>query len=92
MNSGLAVANACVSFRLNYRSLKGRTETWEVWSLHDAIHLGQVRWYSRWRRYCFFPSSGTVYDPDYLRSIARFLEEETASQRKGKRSFREASA
>jgi len=83
---------ACVSFRLNDRSPKRRTATWEVWALQSAAHVGQVRWFSQRRRYCFFPSSGIVCDPDCLRSVAQFLEDETAAHRKGKRAFREVSA
>jgi hypothetical protein len=92
MKSERTIAKACVSFWLNDRAPTRKTDSWEVWSLHDARHIGQVRWHSRWRRYCFFPSSGVACDPDYLGSIAQFIEGETEKYRKGKRAFHETSA
>jgi hypothetical protein len=92
MNVELAVAKACVSFWLNDRSPKRKTATWEVWALQGAAHIGQVRWFSQWRRYGFFPTSRTVLDADDLRSIAQFVEAESEAHRKGRRAFREAPA
>jgi len=76
-----------ISFKLNDRRLKAKTDIWEVWSLDEASHIGQVRWYSPWRKYCFFPSSQTVWEQDCLRHIAEFIESETTKHRKGKRAF-----
>jgi hypothetical protein len=76
-----------VSFRLNDRRLKAKTDTWEVWSLGDASYIGQVRWLAGRRKYCFFPSSGIAMEQDGLRSIAEFVESETEKKRKGMRAF-----
>jgi hypothetical protein len=77
-----------VSFKLNDRKLKAKTDTWDVWSLDEASHLGQVRWYGPWRKYCFFPGAATtVFEQDCLRHIAEFIESETTKHRKGRRSF-----
>ena len=83
----IAGAKACVSFWLNDRRLKAKTDTWEAWGLDRASHIGQIRWLPRLRKYCFFPSSGIALDQDRLRSIAEFVESETAKHRKGKRAF-----
>jgi hypothetical protein len=86
------VADVRITFQLNDRSLGKKTDVWEVWRRNEASlrltsHAGQVRWHSPWRRYCFFPSAGTVWEQDCLRSIAEFIESETAKHRKGKRAF-----
>ena len=83
----IAGAKACVSFWLNDRASTKKTDSWETWSLGDARHIGQVRWHSRWRRYCFFSSSGIALNHACLRSIAQFVESETEKHRKGKRAF-----
>jgi hypothetical protein len=83
----IAGAKACVSFWLNDRASARKTDSWEVWSLGDARHIGRVAWHSRWRRYCFFPSSGLAMEQDYLRGLAEFVESETERHRKGKRAF-----
>jgi len=82
-----AVRKHSVSFQLNDRSPKKKTDTWEVWSLRYARHMGQVRWHSRCRKYCFFPSSGTVMEAESFRSISDFIEAETEKHWKGKRAF-----
>lgn len=87
MNSESAGVKVPISFSLNDRSSKKKTDTWEVWRLDEASHVGQVRWESPRRKYCFFPSSGTAWDEDCLRTIAEFIESETEKKRKGKRAF-----
>jgi hypothetical protein len=83
----IAGAKACVSFWLNDRRLKAKTDTWECWGLDGASHIGQVRWLARLRKYCFFPAVGMAMEQDYLRSIAQFVECATEKHRKGKRAF-----
>jgi hypothetical protein len=81
------VTRVWVSFKLNDRRLKAKTDTWEVWSLDEASHLGQIRWYAPWRKYCFFPAGECVFEQDCLRHVAEFIESETTKHRKGKRAF-----
>jgi hypothetical protein len=76
-----------ISFKLNDRRLKARTDTWEVWNAAEASHLGQVRWFSPWRKYCFFPAGGTVFEEVCLRDLAEFVESQTLQHRKGRRAF-----
>jgi hypothetical protein len=48
---------------------KGRkTANWTIISNSEAV-LGDVAWYSPWRRYCFHPVKGTVLDPVCMRDI-----------------------
>ena len=41
---------------------------------NDGTKLGEVRWFSRWRKYCFFPSPETVYEEICLGDISEFNE------------------
>lgn len=36
--------------------------------------LGTVKWFTRWRKYAFFPCIQTVYEQKCLRDIANFCE------------------
>lgn len=57
---------------------KGRvTHKWVVHSVMSDDYLGQVEWFSPWRRYVFGPASATLYDAKCLRAIADFCEKET---------------
>ncbi len=47
----------------------------------DYVELGLVKWHSPWRRYCFFPSPGTLFDAACLRETADFCERRTKAHR-----------
>jgi hypothetical protein len=51
---------------------KGVTKRWTVASKTGVV-LGEVKWYSAWRRYIFFPNALTCYDADCLLDIVTFL-------------------
>lgn len=59
--------------------LKKKTLTWGV--LSGNVCLGLVKWYAQWRKYCFFPYHGSLYDPSCLRDIADFCELQTRSHK-----------
>ena len=59
----------------------GLTKVWEVNTRGD-IPLGHIKWYSPWRRYCFFPVAGTIYASSCLRDIAEFMEREMKERKK----------
>ena len=41
---------------------------------NDSVLLGTVKWYGPWRKYSFYPSVGTLYEPICLRDIAAFID------------------
>ena len=66
----------------NLGNVDGRkTNIYEVTSKDGGYLLGTIRWYSRWRKYCFYPVEGTIYEETCLREISQFLEDQTAIQR-----------
>ena len=56
---------------------KRKTKVWYVTSKRDALKLGNVGWWGRWRRYVFSPHIQTLFDADCLREIADFCESQT---------------
>jgi hypothetical protein len=61
-----------------------KTVIWRVISTSDiGVLLGDIRWYGRWRRYCFFPNNdlALVFEQDCLRDIAQFCEDQTKLHR-----------
>lgn len=44
-----------------------KTKTYNV--ISGSATLGQIKWFSPWRRYCFFPYEGTLFDPNCLEEI-----------------------
>lgn len=53
-------------------AIGAKTKRFRVQS--GSAQLGEIRFYSRWRKYAFFPYEGTLYEEDCLRDIAAFCE------------------
>ncbi len=60
------------------------TKRWAVMPKDGSAQIGMVKWYGPWRKYCFQPSSNTVFEQVCLREIAQFCETETKSHIQGK--------
>jgi hypothetical protein len=58
----------------------GKTERWLIVS-ENGGEIGAIRWYGPWRRYCFLPLEGTVYEEQCLREIADFCERLTKAHK-----------
>lgn len=58
-----------------------KTSRWQVRNKFDNSYLGQVQWFGRWRQYCFFPQTNTVFERSCLRVIALFCETESTRYR-----------
>lgn len=54
-------------------SKSGLTDIYTVSAL-TGTPLGEIRWYSHWRKYTFFPSPGTTFDSKCLIDIAAHCE------------------
>ncbi len=53
-----------------------KTNVWHVAAKGLNEKLGEIKWFSHWRKYAFFPSDGTVYEDDCLKDIAEFIEQQ----------------
>ena len=53
-----------------------KTKTINVYSKHDDSYiLGQIKWWSHWRRYIFLPSNNTLFDASCLNEISGKIDE-----------------
>ena len=54
---------------------KTKTSVYSVISKHSDERLGEIKWYSHWRHYCFFPTIEfqTVHSDRCLTSISDFI-------------------
>ena len=52
-----------------------KTRLW--WVESGNACLGRIKWFSHWRKYCFYPDDLTLYDPSCLREIADFCDTQT---------------
>jgi len=51
-----------------------RTEIWAVDSRASGFNLGLIKWFSKWRQYCFFPNSQTVFNVGCMKDISLQIE------------------
>ena len=52
---------------------KAKTDSWFIYAKDGSAGLGAIRWFGRWRKYCFFPMAETVFEENCLRDIAEFI-------------------
>jgi hypothetical protein len=77
------MAKSWISFEERMVEDRKRTREWLVKPTYSEERrgLGEIRWYAPWRRYCFYPYVGTVFEEKCLRNIAEFCEQQTQEQR-----------
>jgi hypothetical protein len=70
------------------------TREWDVVALTTRTILGEVSWYTHWRRYVFFPAitHQTLFDARCMEEISAFLIAETDKQKSLAAARREAVA
>lgn len=54
-----------------------KTKVWNVYATVSGVVLGQIRWFGRWRKYCFYPNPNTIWDNRCLMTILVFLGQQT---------------
>lgn len=40
----------------------------------DGSDIGEIRWYSAWRQYCFYSKANCIFETQCLGDIRRFLD------------------
>lgn len=63
----------------------GITRIWNVPNKRTGENCGQIRWHGAFRKYCFFPSDGFLFDSDCLYVIAAKLVEVNARRKEARR-------
>lgn len=54
-----------------------------VYSKDNGIRLGHIKWWGRWRQFCFFPAAMTLFNPDCMKAIANHCASLTKAHRGG---------
>ena len=48
------------------------------------IHLGMIKWYGAWRKFCFYPISDTIWDNKCLEQLLNFINDYNSNWKKSK--------
>lgn len=73
-----------LAFKQDEDVSKRKTLVWNVSTKAADVPLGTVKWFARWRRYCYFPDFHVVLEKDCLRDLAQFVEDRTREYTKGR--------
>lgn len=60
----------------------GKTKVWTVMNITNRAPLGEITWYSQWRRYVFVPLKGTLYDSNCLKEITTHIDQSMEARKK----------
>ncbi len=50
-----------------------KTSIHNIFNKEHGSFLGQIKWNTGWRKYCFFPAANCVFETDCLADICKFL-------------------
>jgi len=67
-----------------YITIGGQADSYLVYNTKAEELLGQIKYYSKWREYEFYPHLGTAWSWDCLRDLSGFIKE-LNDQRKASR-------
>ena len=48
---------------------KAKTRVIAVKNIHHNEIIGIIKWFSRWRQYCFFPTNETIWNINCLNDV-----------------------
>jgi hypothetical protein len=72
-----------------------KTDIYLVWTKDGLYLLGTIRWYAPWRKYCFYPAAGTIFETQCLKDIVSFIDQlmdERKKKREGKQDISSSEA
>lgn len=56
-------------------SASGKTKIVSVCSKRSGDLLGEIRWFGRWRQYCFYPEQATIFNRGCMHDIITYIEQ-----------------
>jgi hypothetical protein len=62
-----------LSFVINYVKGKGKTKVIDIVNNHYHEVIGEIKWFGRWRQYCFFPIAETVWNKTCLDDVQEVI-------------------
>ncbi len=54
---------------------KPKTAVFDVYTKSGDYVLGEIKWFPRWRQYCFFPEDDCVFSKGCMSDINDFIEQ-----------------
>lgn len=49
--------------------VKQKTKLIAIVNVHHDEHIGTIKWFGKWRQYCFYPNENTIWNKDCLNDV-----------------------
>jgi hypothetical protein len=46
-----------------------------VINIHHDEEIGEIKWFGKWRQYCFYPSDNTIWNKGCLEEVLEVIKE-----------------
>jgi hypothetical protein len=69
----MSTAERYIEIKPSGSSASGLTRTWMVHNKRTGENCGSIRWHGAFRKYCFYPPEGFLYDASCLQAITDHL-------------------
>lgn len=53
---------------------KGKTKVILIINRHHEEVIGEIKWFSRWRQYCFFPYNDTIWNTTCIMDVQEVID------------------
>jgi hypothetical protein len=63
----------------------GKTSRWSIHNIRTQAFLGEIKWYSAWRQYCFFTTMDAVFNDSCMLDILHFVKQLSAAHKEEQR-------
>jgi hypothetical protein len=51
------------------KEVKLKTKIIGIVNIHHDEEIGEIKWFGKWRQYCFYPSDNTIWNRNYLEDV-----------------------
>jgi hypothetical protein len=51
------------------KEIRQKTKIIGVVNIHHDEEIGEIKWFSRWRQYCFYPSNNTIWNKTCMEDV-----------------------
>lgn len=63
---------------VRFELVQNHSDGTSVFAIYNNItgeHLGLIEWHDKWRKYCFFPNDGTLWEEECLTEVIKYIKE-----------------
>jgi hypothetical protein len=54
---------------IDVEAFRQKTKIISIVNIHHDEVIGEIKWFGRWRQYCFYPSDNTIWNTGCLEDV-----------------------